>query len=89
MITTSVDAYLEVIDHSVPGLLVPPGNIAALAEALPAVIDDNNLRQRLARARELFLHRFDLRAYATGLENVHRALLARRPAMPTGLEQLS
>ena len=32
------------------GLLVPPGNVAALAQALHSVITDSDLRQRLARA---------------------------------------
>jgi hypothetical protein len=46
-------------------------------------------RERRARVRERLLHGFNVRAYTTRLENVHRALLARRPAIPIGLEQLS
>jgi glycosyltransferase involved in cell wall biosynthesis len=82
VITTPVGAHLEVIDHNVSGLLVPPGDVGALGDALIAVIDDEDLRQRLARgARERFLQGFDVRAYAIRLENVHRALLARGPAV--------
>jgi glycosyltransferase involved in cell wall biosynthesis len=53
--TTPVSAHLEVIDHNVSGPLVSPGEVSALAEVLAAVIDDDNLRQRLARGRERLL----------------------------------
>jgi glycosyltransferase involved in cell wall biosynthesis len=40
------------------GLLVPPGNVAALAQALHSVITDSDLRQRLARAAHAAAPRF-------------------------------
>jgi glycosyltransferase involved in cell wall biosynthesis len=89
VITTPIGAYLEVIDHNVSSLLVSPGDASALPEVLGPVIDDDDLRQHLARARERLLRGSNIRAYTTRLENVHRALLARRPATPIGLEQLS
>jgi glycosyltransferase involved in cell wall biosynthesis len=49
------------IPETVPpdaGLLVPPGNVAALAQALHSVITDSDLRQRLARAAHAAAPRF-------------------------------
>ncbi len=43
----------EIVDHEESGLLFPPGDSAAMAEALARVIDDDSLVERLGRgARE-------------------------------------
>jgi glycosyltransferase involved in cell wall biosynthesis len=59
VVTTPVSAIPEVIVDGVTGLLVPPGDAAALADALERLLADADLRQRLgqqgqARVREQF-----------------------------------
>ena len=76
VITTPVGAHPEVIEPEVSGILIPPGNVEALAGALVRVIDDASLRQRLgAGARRRFLEKFDVRAYAEQLSQLHASLL--------------
>jgi glycosyltransferase involved in cell wall biosynthesis len=76
VIATPVGAHGEVIEPDVSGLLVPPGDVGALADALVRVIDDDALRDRLrAGARRRFLEKFDVRGYADRLSRLHASLL--------------
>jgi phosphatidylinositol alpha-mannosyltransferase len=47
IIATSNEGYASVVTHGEQGLLVPPKNIEALAEALKRLIEDNPLRSKL------------------------------------------
>jgi glycosyltransferase involved in cell wall biosynthesis len=68
-----------VIKPEQSGLLVPPGDVAALSAALIRVIGDPMLRERLrAGARQRFLDRYDVRSYAVRLARLHVELLGRR-----------
>jgi glycosyltransferase involved in cell wall biosynthesis len=91
VIATPVGAHAEVIEPELSGLLVPPGDAAALARALARVIDDGALRARLqAGARRRFLEKFNVRSYAERLGNLHAGLLPGRPRLATvGREQTS
>jgi glycosyltransferase involved in cell wall biosynthesis len=63
IVTTRLEGIEELVTDGQTGLLVPPGDNAALAEALRQLLADGPLRRRLAReARKVIEERFDLRA---------------------------
>ena len=47
---TAVDGVLRLVEDGVSGLLVPPGDAEALANAIARVLQNRELRQRLGRA---------------------------------------
>jgi glycosyltransferase involved in cell wall biosynthesis len=53
VVGTNVSAIPELIKHEETGLLVPPGNPEALADAILRLLQDENLRNRIiVAARE-------------------------------------
>lgn len=61
IVATDVGDTSAIIKHESTGLLVPPGNVEALTDALRRVIRDRSLRQRLgSAARSLAMDRFGL-----------------------------
>ncbi|HEC08914.1 MAG TPA: colanic acid biosynthesis glycosyltransferase WcaL [Acidimicrobiales bacterium] len=62
VVTTPIAGIPEIIEHGREGLLVPPGDSAALARALASLLDDDELSRRMGRAGPEKLHRrFDRR----------------------------
>ncbi len=49
VVATDVSGNQDLVDHDRNGLLVPPGDTAAMADALCAVIDSESLRSRFSR----------------------------------------
>jgi glycosyltransferase involved in cell wall biosynthesis len=68
-----VGAVPDIITHAETGLLCPPGDPAALADALRAVVSDPALRGRLGRAAQSF-HRehLDAPAFVQRLKSIWR-----------------
>ncbi|MCB1487057.1 MAG: glycosyltransferase family 4 protein [Bauldia sp.] len=80
IVTTPVGAIPEVIDDEATGILVPPRDVDALSAAIARVVADRGLRERLSRAaRDEYLKRFEIRAYASRMLRLYEDVLADRP----------
>ena len=69
MVSTAVSGIPELVVDEETGLLVPPRDTEALASALARLLDDAELRARLAAgAAHRVAHEFDLAANAAMLK---------------------
>jgi glycosyltransferase involved in cell wall biosynthesis len=58
IVATKVPGNIELIEHNVNGILVPPKNVGALTEAILKLLDDFDLRNRLGeKARDTVIKR--------------------------------
>ncbi|GAB1691027.1 glycosyltransferase family 4 protein [Krasilnikovia sp. M28-CT-15] len=72
VVTTRTGGMVDMVEDGVSGLLVPPGDSAALAAALRRLLADPHLRDRLgAGGRERVLQ-FTASSVAARVENVYR-----------------
>ena len=70
---TTGGALPEVVEDGVTGILVPPGDAPALAEAMRTLMGDADLRRRMGQAgRERVLEKFSWRKAALATEAVYR-----------------
>jgi glycosyltransferase involved in cell wall biosynthesis len=69
----------ELIEDGVSGLIVPPADAAALAEALCRLLQNSGLRQRMGRAaRQRVEERFSVEAVVPRMLDLYRCVLQRR-----------
>lgn len=74
VVTTAVGAQGEVLVDGHNALLVPPGDVPALADALSRLVVDRDLRERIgAEGRRLFLSEFGMDRYVRALEALQAA----------------
>ena len=65
IVATTAGAFPEVIEDGVSGLLVPPGDTRALADAIERVLGDGLLQRRLGReGRQRIVEQFSWRETA-------------------------
>jgi glycosyltransferase involved in cell wall biosynthesis len=76
IVTTDIGSNLELVEDGVSGLLVPPGDSRALADAILRAAGDPELASRFgAAARERFERRFTERAMKDSLWNLYEGIL--------------
>jgi glycosyltransferase involved in cell wall biosynthesis len=79
MIATDVPGCREVVHHGSTGLLVPPQNGSALADAITALAEDTEMRQRMgAAARALVERNFSDTIIAAQMQALYLEILAKR-----------
>jgi glycosyltransferase involved in cell wall biosynthesis len=79
-VATRVGGIPEIVRHDANGLLVDPGDVGAVADAVLRLLTDPDTRQRLGdTARRDVLERFDARDWVTRLRTVYRDAGAGRP----------
>ncbi len=77
VVATRVAGIPEIVDDGVTGLLVPPGDAAALASALSTAVHNREDSARMgAAARAFVLPRFTAGAYVSAMMSLYQRLLA-------------
>jgi glycosyltransferase involved in cell wall biosynthesis len=71
VVASAVGGVPELIEHDVTGVLVPPGDRAALVEAVSRLLDDEELRAQLGRRGRQDVMRFDIEEGLRRLAAVH------------------
>jgi glycosyltransferase involved in cell wall biosynthesis len=78
VVATTVGGLPEVVDDGVTGLLVPPGDVESLADAIARLLLDEDLRHRLgANGRKKFERTLSVEAAAEKTLDVYRLAAAR------------
>ncbi len=79
VVSTAVGGVTDVVEHERTGLVVPPGNPDALADAMERLAREPALRARLgAAARSEIANRFDATRLAADLGRFYRQALAEK-----------
>src|SRR5262249_6596874 len=83
VVSTRVGGTPEVVEDGVTGLLVPPGNAGALAQAIDRLLSDPDLAVRLGQSgREFGRRRFSMDAMVRATERLYHTLLEKRRGVP-------
>ena len=75
-VVTDVGGLPEVVEHGRQGMVVRPGDPRGLADAIVALLEDADLRERLGRECKRRAAEFDIRAAVRRTEEVDEELLA-------------
>ncbi len=83
IVASNIDGIPEDVTNGDNALLVEPGNVDQLRDALLRVITDVELRKRLARrARETFTEKFSADAFVNELRNLYVEMHEQTPRLP-------
>ncbi|HEX8720881.1 MAG TPA: glycosyltransferase family 4 protein [Pyrinomonadaceae bacterium] len=76
VVATETEGAREIVEDGVAGLLVPSGDVRAMAEAVASLLEDGERRRSFgARAREVARERFDLARMVEATEKVYEEAL--------------
>jgi glycosyltransferase involved in cell wall biosynthesis len=76
VVTTPVGGIPDVVTDGVEGLVVQPGDVAAIGQALTRMVDDPSARERFASAARRRAESLDVGLYIEQLLQLYRTLVA-------------
>ena len=79
IVATAVGGVPQVLTDGVDGLVVPPGDPAALADAVARLVGDPDLRTRLGAGAKARSAMFDVAAASRTIESIYRQVAPARP----------
>jgi glycosyltransferase involved in cell wall biosynthesis len=82
VVATNVGGLPEVVEHDRTGLLVPPRDSAALAEAISRILADPALGRRLAAAAAERMHGYTIDTVAERFAMLYEQLVAEAAYQP-------
>jgi glycosyltransferase involved in cell wall biosynthesis len=69
----------DVVINGATGLLVPPGDPAALAQAIIALLEDDLLRKQMGKAgKQRLIEQFSLKANISAIESIYGCLIEKK-----------
>jgi glycosyltransferase involved in cell wall biosynthesis len=90
LLATTAGAFPEVVEDGVSGLLVPPGDAQALADAIERLLDDSVLRAQLGQeARKRIVERFSWRQTGVRTLELYEDVLERTASRPRAARSAS
>ena len=75
VVASDIGGLRDIVAHDQTGLLVPPGDVLALRQAMARLLADANLRQRLGEAGRQHATKFSVSAVVPRIEQAYRAVL--------------
>ncbi len=79
IVASNIDGYANLISHGVEGLLVPPKDEKALAEALISLMSNEPLRQQMAARQRLTAKKYDWKHVAQRVFDYYVKVLNESP----------
>src|SRR4029453_6742616 len=80
IVSTAVDGCREVLEDGVTGLLVPPADAPALADAVDRALTSTTVREALARNALAASRRFDIETCVAQMQDLYDEVLRERAA---------
>ena len=80
VVATAVDGSAEILHDGLNGFLAPPGDVEGIAARLARLLDDPDLRRRVADAARPLLEEFDIDRMVRRQEALYARLLGERSA---------
>jgi glycosyltransferase involved in cell wall biosynthesis len=82
IVATAVDGNAEAVTDGLNGFLTPPGDPAALAQALLRLLEDDALARRMGQAGLARVDEFGARKMVQDIETLYQQLLAQKTNKP-------
>lgn len=89
VIASSIGGLQEVVHHDQTGLLVPPGDVAALREAIARLVHNESLRMRLGESAMENVAEYRASVIVPRIERVYSELVADRGRRASGSRRVN